>query len=218
MVSKMTKLLIVSDLPILKHGFKAMFENYRDEFQVIGAVSNVYEAIKIIAKLHPDILIIDMYISVKDEFRFLKAIRSQFPYVKTLIMSESETKEQLLQAIRADVSGYVSGSVDMDELLRSLRKIMQGDYVLSPRLTNLIVKEFNDSRSYIRNLTIREREILSYVVEGYSNKEIAEKCFISQATVKSHIRNILTKLKVKNRKGAVAMAVDQEILEKILAN
>lgn len=218
MVSEMNTLLIVSDIPILRHGFRAMSENSCDDFKVIGEASTIHEAIKKAGKLHPNIIIIDMHISVKEELKLLKTIHSRFPDVKTLIVSESETKEQLLQTIRAGVSGYVSESDDMDDLLRSLRAIMKGDYVLSPRLTNLIVKEFTNNRSYIRILTKREREILRYVVKGYSNKEIAEKCFISHATVKSHISNILTKLKVKNRKGAIAMAVDQEILEKLSAN
>jgi len=213
----MIRLLLVNDSPVFRQGLAILLKNDFPEFEIVGEASGESEAIARVERLKPDVVIMDIFMKNGDSIEVIQRMHEKFPELKLLILSVSDESDDLFRAIKAGASAYLLTTTDLKELSESIRTVATGESVLSPPLLSKLVKEFrtgaNERNQHLYILTRREKEILRFAAQGYSNKEIAERCFISLTTVKAHFRNILGKLEVKNRTGAVALANAYRLLD-----
>jgi len=206
---KMTRLLVVDDHPTYRQGLVALLQKYED-LDVPVEAAGAADAIKKVSETMPDMVIMDINMKNGNGLQAAETICRDYPPVKVLILSVSDREEDLFSALRAGASAYVLKTATLTELVASIRAVAAGDSALSPAMANKLVREFRrgakSSRGDLYALSAREIEILGLAARGESNKEIARACFISETTVKAHFRSILSKMEVKNRAGAVAIA------------
>jgi two-component system NarL family response regulator len=179
------------------------------EFQVVGQASNGSEAVAKASELQPDVVIMDISMPGSTGIEATIALQQRLPQVRVLILTVSEEQEDLFTAIKAGAKGYLLKSVGLEELVNAVRLVANGEAIISPSMAVRLLDEFRQpTKEKVEKgpLSGREREILQLVAQGDSNREIAAQLFISETTVKAHLRSILEKLHVKNRAQAVAHA------------
>lgn len=213
----MIKILVVDDHPVFRHGLSSIL-NKTPEFQVIGDACNGTESLAKVAELKPDVVVMDIFMRGGDGIETTTQLRQSNPNIGVLILSMSDSEDDLFRAIKAGAKGYLLKNVGLNEIIDSIKQVARGDAVLSPAMAVKLMQEFRETnrenaRKDFFNLSPRECEILQLAAQGASNKEIADKCFISETTVKAHFRNILEKLHVRNRAGAVALAASRGLLK-----
>ncbi len=204
----MIKVLVVDDHPVFRHGLISVLEKLPD-FQVVGQASNGAEAVVRAKEYQPDVVTMDIRMPGGNGVESTAAIRQTLPRARVLILTVSEKDDDLFAAIKAGAKGYLLKSAELDELVDAIRLLAGNEAIVSPAMANKLIEEFQQSGSHKLEhgeLSLREREVLQLVAQGGSNKEIAIKLFISETTVKAHLRRILEKLHVKNRAEAVAKA------------
>jgi len=211
---KSIKILIVDDQPVFRQGLASLLGTISKEFEVIGEVAGMDDSITLLKKLKPDIVIMDINMQDGNGIDLVRFIRTKHPQTKPLVLSDSNEQDELYQVIKAGAFAYLLKTVNLDELANCIRLVLAGNSVLSSSLMGKLVEESarNEEIKYAFLLTKREREILNFASQGYSNQEIAERCYISLATVKSHLRNIMKKLQVNNRTKAVSLATSSGLL------
>lgn len=212
---KSVKILIVDDQPVFRQGLASLLGTISKEFEVIGDVAGMDETITLLKKLKPDLIIMDVNMKDGNGIELVRFLRNKYPQVKPLVLSDANEQDELYQVIKAGAFAYLLKTVNLDELANTIRLVLAGNSVLSSSLIGKLVEEAAHSEEvkYAFLLTKREREILNYASQGLSNQEIAERCYISLATVKSHLRNIMKKLQVNNRTKAVSLATSSGLLK-----
>ncbi len=206
----MIKVLVVDDHPVFRHGLISVLEKLPD-FQVVGQATNGLEAVVKAQEYQPDVVTMDIRMAGGGGVESTAAIRQTLPQVRVLILTVSDKDDDLFAAIKAGAKGYLLKSAELDELVDAIRLVAGDEAIISPSMAARLLEEFQQSSGYrpaieLDKLSRREREVLQLVAQGGSNKEIATKLFISETTVKAHLRRILDKLHVKNRAEAVAKA------------
>jgi len=206
----MIKVLVVDDHPVFRHGLISVLEKLPD-FQVVGQASNGVEAVVEAREHQPDVVTMDIRMAGGSGVESTAAIRQTLPQVKVLMLTVSDKDDDLFAAIKAGAKGYMLKSAELDELVEAIKLVARGEAIISPSMATRLLEEFRQSGGSradtgLDKLSRREREVLQLVAQGASNKEIALKLFISETTVKAHLRSILEKLHVKNRAEAVAKA------------
>ncbi len=212
-------ILLVDDIPVFRQGLAALLKKNFEEFDVIGEASGSVETLARVGQLKPDVVLMDANMQNGDGIETIRTIRESFPTVRVVVLSVSDREDDLFRAVKAGASAYLLKTARLDELAESIRVVASGAAALSPYLMNKLMEEFRSSTRNSRSqqlysLTRREKEVLEFAARGDSNKEIADKCCISITTVKAHFRNILGKLEVKNRTGAVTLATANGLLER----
>jgi len=178
-------------------------------FSCLGIFEDCRDVIDIIATNKPDIVLMDINMPFVDGIEGLKLIKTEFPNQKVVIQTIFEDDEKIFDAIKAGADGYVLKKTHPEKFLDAISEIHNGGIVMTPVIARKVISFFNDKK--VSNdefsLTIREKNIMSLLVDGYSYKMIAESCEISYATVNTHLKNIYKKLQVTTGKEAVAKAV-----------
>jgi DNA-binding NarL/FixJ family response regulator len=186
------------------------------EFQVVGQANNGEEALQVIESTRPDIVLLDVNMPKMDGIATVHALRSRHQSVKILMLTISKNDEDLLGAIRAGADGYLIKSTEPDDLRKSLLRLAEGQGVLSPEITAPVMRALahpeNDNHQPF--LSDRELEVLNCLAEGQTTQQIAACLFISENTVKTHIRHILEKLEASNRTEAVSKAIQLKLIQK----
>ncbi len=213
----MIRLLVVDDHPIFRHGLISVLQQY-PEFEVVGQATNGVEAVAEASKLQPDIIIMDIRMPGGNGVEATIALQQRLSQVKVLILTVSDREDDLFTAIKAGAKGYLLKSVGLQELIDSIRLVANGEAIVSPSMAVRLLEEFKQSgqdraNKDPRGLSPREKEVLQLIAQGGSNKEIADNLFISETTVKAHLRSILEKLHVRNRAEAVALAMANGLLK-----
>jgi len=214
----MIKIVLVDDHRIFRDGLKSLLSEV-DFIEVIGEASGGIELLELLKKIKPDLVIVD--ISMKDisGIEVSKQITSLYPEIKIMILSMHTNEEFVINAIKAGVNGYLSKDASRDELLDAIKIIYEGgecySKLVSDNFLKSYVKRYKAEHSLLENktLTQREIEILKLAAAGSTNKEIADKLFISIKTVDCHKNNIVQKLKLKNTAEMVLYAVKNKIIE-----
>ena len=204
------RVLVVDDHA---HAREAMCEilSMDDSFEVVGVVESGAEAIAFTAQWMPDLILIDIQMPVMDGLETTRRIKQEYPYVKIVIVTVSDEISHLLEALKQGAQGYLLKNLAPSTWIEYLKAIVNEEAPLSRELAFQILKEFtvpsapNDGES----LTAREKEILSCVSSGSTNKEIAISLGISEHTVKNHLKNILQKLQLQNRTQLTRYALEQ---------
>ncbi|WP_288677691.1 two-component system response regulator NarL [Aggregatibacter segnis] len=197
------KVLIIDDHPLMRRGIQQLVE-LEEGFEVVGGAGNGSEGINLALQTSPDLIILDLNMKGLSGLDTLKALRAEDVDARIVILTVSDAKNDIFTLINAGADGYLLKDTEPDTLLSQLKRIAQGEVILSDSIKNLLL-ERQSSQSPIDSLTDREIDVLRLVATGLSNKQIAGQLFISEETVKVHIRNLLRKLNVHSRVAATVL-------------
>ncbi|OOF57555.1 response regulator [Rodentibacter myodis] len=197
------KVLLIDDHPLMRRGIKQLVE-LDDNFEVIADVGSGVEGISIALQISPDLIILDLNMKGLSGLDTLKGLRAEGVDARIVILTVSDAKNDIFALIDAGADGYLLKDSEPDTLLEQLKSIAQGEVILSDSIKNLLL-ERKHRQDPMDSLTEREMDVLNLIATGLSNKQIAGKLFISEETVKVHIRNLLRKLNVHSRVAATVL-------------
>ncbi|MEQ1884688.1 MAG: response regulator transcription factor [Bryobacteraceae bacterium] len=203
------RLVIADDHPIVRDGLKKLL-TLEDDLQVVGEASDGREVLDKVRELDPDVLLLDLRMPNLDGLAALQALPQINKRTRVIVLTASEDKNEFVQAMKLGCSGIVLKQTAPDLIVKSIRKVNSGEIWLDSHTTAAVMRQFstgmessgasNGAKGRERSpLSTREREIVALVAQGYKNKEMAEKMFISEQTVKNHLHNIFDKLGVSDR-------------------
>ncbi|MFD6895827.1 response regulator [Rhodococcus sp. NPDC060086] len=202
--------LIVDDHPVVRDGLRGMFAA-SDEFTVLGEAGDGHEAVALVARLDPDVVLMDLRMPRGGGVDAIAELSSRQVRSRVLVLTTYDTDADTIPAIEAGATGYLLKDAPRDELFAAVRAAAEGRTVLSPVVASRLMSRVRGADTP-RSLSSREREVLALVAKGTSNREIARVLFISEATVKTHLTHIFGKLEVSDRAAAVAAAYERGIL------
>lgn len=214
-----TRVLLADDHTLFREGLQ-MIINSQPDMEVIGEASDGLEAVVKTLELKPELVLMDIQMPGCDGLEAARQIKKDLPSTIVVMLTVRSDDEKLFLAIKNGAQGYLLKNMHSSELLELLRKAIAGDPAISPGLAGRMLEEFRRlSRLEVKSepdesagLSIREQEILGQVARGLTDKEIAASLSLSVHTVKSHLRNILSKLQVTGRKEAARMAKDKGLV------
>ncbi len=213
------KILIVEDQYIFRNGLKLLLNEIHDVV-LIGECSNGLEFLEFIETKMPDIVLMDIKMPMMDGFEATRIATQKYPNIKIVILSMFGEENYLVRMLEAGIKGFLLKNVEEDELRKAINLVSEGKNYFSnellPALTNSFMKKKNDEDekvSVIDKLTSRELEILQLISRGYTNKEIAEVCFISPRTVGGHRTSLLSKTLSKNTADLVGYAIKYNLIK-----
>ena len=206
------RILIVDDHPLVREGVRTLI-NHQSGLEVVGEAADGLEGIKLVALLRPDVVLMDIDMPVMNGKEALSQILSSQPDLAVMMITVSEDGNDLTECMRIGARGYLLKNINVDFLLDSIRRAVDGDSVLSPEMTAKLVArlrspESNKQSTEIESLTPRERETLAWLAKGVSNKHIARGLDVAESTVKVHVQSILRKLNLSSRVQAAVYAVE----------
>jgi two-component system NarL family response regulator len=214
------RVLIVDDHALFRRGLQMVLRQEPD-IEVVGEAEDGFEAVGKAQELMPDVVLMDVRMPKRSGIEATQEIRALLPHVKILMLTISDEEADLYDAIKAGASGYLLKEISIDEVAEAVRTVHSGQSRISPSMASKLLQEFAamskraDERQQLPapRLTEREMEVLKLVAQGMNNRDIGRELFISENTVKNHIRNILEKLHLRSRMEAVVYAVREKLLE-----
>jgi DNA-binding NarL/FixJ family response regulator len=213
------RVVLVDDHELVIEGLKAMLARFSGRVRVVGQAGSAEEALPVATALSPDVVLCDVRLRGSSGLDLCRRLVELDPLRRVLLLSVYDDEQYLFQALRVGASGYLLKSISSDELVRQLEFVYSGETAIDPgmaaRAADTAARLQRDEfwPGARQGLTQRESEILSYVVNGLSNRGIANKLVIGDETVKSHLRSIYRKLGVSDRTGAVATALREGIYQ-----
>ncbi|MEV5956992.1 response regulator transcription factor [Streptomyces sp. NPDC051987] len=205
-------LLIVDDHPVVRDGLRGMFES-APGFTVLGEASDGAEAVTLAGTLDPDVILMDLRMPGGGGVDAIRELTRRGARAQVLVLTTYDTDSDTLPAIEAGATGYLLKDAPREELFTAVRAAAQGRTVLSPAVASRLVSAVRTPGAPANEpLSAREREVLTLVARGTSNREIARELFISEATVKTHLTHLYAKLGVNDRAAAVAAGYQRGIL------
>ena len=214
------KVLVVDDHALFRRGLQMVLKSEGD-IEVVGEAADGNEAVEKAQESMPDVILMDVRMPHRSGIEATQQIKDLLPHVKILMLTISDEEADLYEAIKAGASGYLLKEISIDEVADAIRSVYAGQSRLSPSMAAKLLQEFAamskraaEARQLpAPRLTDREMEVLRLVAQGLNNRDIAKELFISENTVKNHIRNILEKLHLHSRMEAVVYAVREKLLE-----
>jgi DNA-binding NarL/FixJ family response regulator len=203
------KIKIADDHPVVSSGLRALLSSQSD-FEIVDEANNGEEAAKLAFSLTPDLILMDMQMPILDGLGAIKLIREKLPKANILVLTTYETDADILPALEAGAIGYLLKDTPPEQLFQAIRSAASGEMALAPRVAEKVTRRLMNSSK--NTLSSREIEVLKLASQGNSNKAIAKKLFITEATVKSHFVHIFSKLEVADRTAAVTEAVKRKII------
>jgi two-component system, NarL family, nitrate/nitrite response regulator NarL len=196
------RILIADDHPHARKAILAMLED-DPYFDIVGQAKSGKEAIEMSQQLNPDIILMDIQMPELNGLEATKIIKEKSPFIKVIVLSVSDNVADLFTAIQYGAQGYLLKNMDPDEWLQYLHSVVEGKSDATRGMAGKLLYQFREKdlqdSSEAKSLTRREKEILLLISEGISNKQIADQLFISENTVKNHLKNLLEKLELENR-------------------
>lgn len=204
--------LIADDQLLLRAGFRKLLDG-EDGIEVVGDAADGKEAVDLVEKLHPDVVLMDIRMPVMDGIEATRRISRIAPNSAVLVLTTYDLDEYVFAALEAGASGFLLKDSLPDELTAAIRVVARGDALIAPSITRRLVSEFaaraaNKGQRSLPPVSERELEVLVGVARGWSNRELAEELFIGEATVKSHVSSLLTKLDCRDRVQLVVAAYE----------
>ena len=205
------KVMIVDDHLMVRDGLK-VFLSVHDDLEVIAEAEDGQQAISLCPLVHPDVILLDVIMPNIDGPTATARIRADYPDVQVIALTTFSEKELVQRAIQAGAVGYFLKDVHPDKLAQAIRDAHRGQSTIDAGAAQALMQAAAESPSLGSDLTSREREVLALLVEGKTNKEIAEELIVSQSTVRLHVSNILSKLGASNRTEAATLAHHHNLL------
>ena len=206
-MSEQIRVFSVDDHPLLREGISALINNQAD-MTLVAEASNGAEAIKLFKQHVPDVTLLDLRLPDMSGIDILIAIRTEFPEARVIILTTFEGDVEIHRALQAGARGYLLKNMPPSELLDVIRQVHAGKKRIPPAIASQLAEHMSDE-----SLTEREVEVLRQVADGNKNRDIAKKLFISEETVKVHIKHIMEKLGATDRTQAVAIGVRRGIIQ-----
>ena len=212
---KQIKLLIVDDQSLMRDGLKSVLSLEKD-FEVIGTAANGVEAIQLIEKAIPDVVLLDIRMPLMDGVTCIKNIKKMHPEIKVIMLTTFNDEEYIIEALAHGASGYFLKDIEMEKLIVSIRDCFEGRTIiphdvalkLAEGLTRISSRKKKDSELINLDLTDRELELCTMMVQGFTNKQISLMIHISEGTVRNYISNIYNKIGISDRTQAVLFLKD----------
>jgi len=211
------KIFIVEDHRLFREGLKAMLSP-NPEYEIIGEAEDGLEAIRLIRKHRPDLVLLDLSMPRMNGFSVMRDIKAEMPGIKILVLSIHESDQYVLQAFESKANGYAIKDSSREELRVAIRSVLEGKTYISPGIAGSVLNGYLSgrkelkSKSAIATVTPREKEVLKLLAEGYQNKEIAGMLCISVKTVEKHRANLITKLDLHNAAALTAFAFEHGLV------
>lgn len=208
------RVLIIDDHTLFRSGIKLLLERQAG-FAVVGEAGSALDGVKRTKKLKPDVILLDLHMPDIGGLQVIALLREEMPTAQIIMLTVSEDAEDLLEALRAGARGYLLKNIETDFLLDAIRRAAKAESVMSPLMANKLAdairqpeKTSNASDSSLEKLSPREREVITMLARGASNKEIARSLDLVESTVKIHVQGILRKLNLSSRVQAAVFAVE----------
>ena len=205
------RVMTVDDHEILRGGIRFLLLAF-DDIEVVGEAQSGEDALQLCGQVEPDVVLMDMMMPGMNGVETTRALREQYPQVKVLALTSFHGGELVHGAMQAGAVGYLLKGVSMDELAEAIRAAHADRPTLAAEAVQALVQAGQPSEKLGDDLTAREREVLTLLVEGRSNAEIAERLFVSVAAAKYHVGSILSKLGAANRTEAAALAIQHKLV------
>jgi DNA-binding NarL/FixJ family response regulator len=209
--------LLADDQELVRAGLRTILEAEED-INVCGEVSDGLLAISAAEDLHPDVVLMDVRMPNLDGLEATRRIAARGASPRIVILTTFDLDEYVFEALRAGASGFLLKDTTADELVRAVRLAVAGDALLAPSVTRRLIERYANrtagpSAQSLEMLTEREREVLLLVARGLSNTEVAERLFLGESTVKTHVAHLLGKLELRDRVQAVVLAYESGLVE-----
>ena len=214
----MIRVVLVDDQHLVRAGFRMVLD-YQQDMTVVGEAGDGAEALRLLRETPADVVVMDLRMPVLDGVAATRRICAAGPLPRVLVLTTFDTDEEAFAALQAGASGFLLKSVPPEELLTAIRVVASGDAVVAPRVTRRLLDRFagrltvqGPAVAALPELTDREREVLLLVAQGLSNAEIGGRLQVAEATVKTHMGRILTKLGLRDRVQAVVLAYESGLV------
>jgi DNA-binding NarL/FixJ family response regulator len=216
----MIRVLIVDDEALVRGGLRMILEAQSD-LDVVGEASDGRDALTQVRELAPDLVLMDIRMPILDGLQATRRLLTGSDAApKVLVLTTFDLDEYVYEAIRAGASGFLLKSAPPNQLVEGVRAVMAGDALLAPQITRRLLERFilrpppgGQTPAELADLTTRELQVLRLIADGLSNAEIAARLVLSEATVKTHVNHILTKLRLRDRVQAVALAYRTSLMD-----
>jgi len=214
------RVLIADDQAMVRAGFRMILE-MQDDMQIVGEASDGAETIAAVKKLKPDIVLMDIQMPGMDGLEATRRIVEMYDEVptKVLILTTFERDDYIFEALRAGACGFLLKNATPEDLVAGIRVVADGNALLAPSVTRHVIAKFaqrpkpRDYTDSLSKLTSREVDVMKFVARGKTNAEIAQELFIGEATVRTHVSNLLSKLDLRDRVQIVAFAYESGIVQ-----
>lgn len=215
------RIMIVDDHPLARQGLRQIL-SLEDDFLVVGEAQHGNEVIEKALSLNPDIILMDINLPGKNGIQLTEELKVKIPHSRILALTVDTDQHHVHKIIKAGAFGYILKDIDPDTLVEAIKVVARGDAYIQPCLLSKLLSEFRQLMDSEKpgvppedlGLTQREVEIVSYIACGESNKEIAEKLFISEKTVKNHVSSILRKMSLGDRTQVAVYAYRKGLINK----
>ncbi len=199
----MIRVLVADDHPVVRHGLCTMLE-IEDDFVIVGRAADGAEAVAQARETKPDIILMDVQMPNVDGIEAMRRIREEDPAARVIVLTTYRDEDYIFPSLRAGARGYLLKDASREELAAAIRAVHRGESLLDPQIA--------DQAKAREGLTSRELEVLELMAAQHSNAQIAEKLFVSENTVKTHVSNILAKLGCNDRAAAVLTAWKRHLI------
>ncbi|MEI2731722.1 MAG: response regulator transcription factor [Dermatophilaceae bacterium] len=209
------RVVLVDDHSIVRQGLRSILEREPD-VEVVGDAASSHEALAVVARTSPDVVVVDVKLSQSSDAEGLDLCRQlweRYPESRVLVLTTFPDDEHVVRAVRAGASGYVTKNVDTTALIAAIRDVSRGESAFDSRSAAAMARSLTSPRNGpLKELTDRERQIVTLLARGLSNRDIGVQLFISETTAKFHVGNILRKLGVSRRAEAVYEAIKRGLI------
>ena len=209
----MYSIIVIDDHPLIRRGIKDLI-SMDNSFEILAEADNGTDGLALALSLNADIILLDLNMAGMDGLKTLQAMRSADIDSRIIILTVSDNEQDIVATLRAGADGYLLKDMEPEDMLQRLHQVVNGHIVLSQKVSELVVRGLHqESRMESREdagLTRRENEILQLIAKGLSNKQIARKLDIVEATVKVHVKHLFRKLKLRSRVEAAVWVVEQQ--------
>jgi two-component system, NarL family, response regulator LiaR len=205
------RVMIVDDHAVVRSGLGAFLMVF-DDLELVGEANGGEQAVRLCEKFKPDVVLMDLVMPGMDGAAATKAVRERCPHIQVIALTSFREQELVQGALQAGAIGYLLKNVSADELADAIRGAYAGRPTLAPEAAQVLIQVSRGNNLPKFDLTEREKEVLSLMVKGLSNPEIAERMVVSRSTVKFHVSSILGKMGVSSRTEAVAIALQQKLV------
>jgi len=213
------RVFIADDQALVRGGFRMILDAQPD-MEVVGEAEDGREALRSVAELKPDVVLMDIRMPEMDGLETTRRIVVDEDAPRVLMLTTFDMNEYVYEAMKSGASGFLLKDVKPEQLADAVRTVAAGDSLLAPAITRRLIEEFvrrpppgSTAPPELETLTDRELEVLKLIAKGYSNEEIAKELFVSMATVKTHITHILMKLDLRDRVQAVVLAYESGLVQ-----
>ncbi len=211
MADKKIRVMIVDDHDMVRRGL-AVFLKVKPDLELVGEASNGEEALRLCHQAQPDVILMDMVMPEMDGATATRLIRERYPQVQIIALTSFQEQELVQKALQAGAISYLLKNVSAADLTEAIRAAHAGRSTLAPEAVQALVQTAGHEPALGHNLTPREREVLTLLVEGLTNPEIAVRLTVSRSTAKAHVSNILSKLGASSRMEAISLALQHNLV------